>query len=150
VYLPGLKNVIADFLSRPLPKSTETVAAMAAADPMDLEEMAAEQNPCPERQRLLGGPSLKLAFRQTGAQRLAADVSTGVFRPIVPLKFRKNIFAHFHNVANRRRLASCRIFLSRFVWRGLSWPASGAISTDTHAWPPNLSPSHNGVFFTFM
>jgi hypothetical protein len=43
-------------------------------------------------QRLLGGSSFKLAFRQTGAQRLAGDVSTGVFRPIVPGKFRKDFF----------------------------------------------------------
>ena len=30
------------------------------------------------------------------------------------------------------------------------WPASGARSTATHAWPPSLSPSHNGVFLTCM
>ncbi len=68
--------------------------------------MAAEQNRCPEKQRVLGGTSFKLA--------------TGNFRPIVPLKFRKNIFDHFHNVAHPGRLASCRIISSRFVWRGLS------------------------------
>jgi hypothetical protein len=62
--------------------------------------MAAEQNHCPETQRLLGGTSLKLAFSQTGAQRLAGDVSTGNFSPIVPLKLRKVIFDHFHNVTN--------------------------------------------------
>jgi hypothetical protein len=49
---------------------------MSAADPVDFEEMAAEQNRCPEAQRLLGGTSLKLAFRQTGAQHLAADEAT--------------------------------------------------------------------------
>jgi hypothetical protein len=79
LYLPGLKNVIADFLSRPLPGSTKTVATTAVADPVDFEEMATEQNRCAEMQRLLGGTSLKLAFRQTGAQRPAGDVSTGIF-----------------------------------------------------------------------
>jgi hypothetical protein len=44
LHLPGLKNVVAEFLSRPLPESTETVAATAAADPVYFEEMAAEQN----------------------------------------------------------------------------------------------------------
>jgi hypothetical protein len=102
------------------PPTTGTVAATAAADPVDFEEMAAEQNRCPETQRLLGGTSLKLAFRQTGAQRLASDISTGNFRPIVPLKFRKDIFAHFHNVAHPGRLASRRIISSRFVWHSLS------------------------------
>ncbi len=77
--------------------------------------MAAEQNRCLEMQRLLGGTSLKLAFRQTGAQRLAGDVSTGNFRPIAPLKFRKTIFDHFHNVAHPGRLASCHIISSRFL-----------------------------------
>jgi hypothetical protein len=80
--------------------------------------MAAEQNRCPEMQRFfLGRTSLKLAFRQTGAQRLAGDVSTGNFRPIVPLKFRND---HFHNVAH------CRIISSRFVW--------GSLSSDITAW----------------
>jgi hypothetical protein len=87
---------------------------------VDFKEMAAEQNCCPETQRLLSGTSLKLAFHQTGAKRLAGDVSTGNSHPIVPLKFRKNIFDHFHNVAHPGRLASHCIILSRFVWRGLS------------------------------
>jgi hypothetical protein len=59
---------------------------------VDFKEMAAKQNHCPETQHLLSGTSLKLAFRQAGAQSLAEDVSTGNFLPIVPLKFRKIIF----------------------------------------------------------
>ncbi len=85
LYLPGLKNVVADFLSCPNQTTTGSVAATSAEDPVDLEEMAAKQNSCPEMQRLLGGTVLKLAFCQTGAQHLAGDVSTGNFRPIVPL-----------------------------------------------------------------
>jgi hypothetical protein len=46
LYLQGLKNVVANFLSHPLPESTATVAAPAVADPVDFEEMAAEQNRC--------------------------------------------------------------------------------------------------------
>jgi hypothetical protein len=74
LYLPGLKNVV----------GTGNVTAAAAADPVDFEAMAAEQNSYAETQRLLGGTSRKLTFRQTGAHCLAGDVSTGVFRPIVP------------------------------------------------------------------
>ncbi len=51
-------------LDPPTPHTTGTVAATAAADPVDFEEMAAEKNRCPETQHLLGGTSLKLAFRQ--------------------------------------------------------------------------------------
>ncbi len=118
--MPGLKNVVANFLSRPNQTDTGSVTATLAADLVNFEDMAAKQNYCPEMQRLLGGTSLKLAFHPKGAQRLAGDVSTDNFRPIVPLKFRKNIFDHFHNVAHPGRLASHRGISSRFVWRGLS------------------------------
>jgi hypothetical protein len=65
LYLPGLKNVVANFLSchpPPPPKPSGTVAAMAEADPVDFKAMAAKQNRCAEMQCLLGGSSLKLAF----------------------------------------------------------------------------------------
>jgi hypothetical protein len=119
LYLPGLKNVVADFQSRPLLESTEKVTATAAADSVDFEEMAAEQSRCAETQRLLGGTSLKLAICQTSTQRLAGKVSTGVFKPIGPLEFRKDIYAHFHN-AHPGRLVSRSIISSGFVWHGLS------------------------------
>jgi hypothetical protein len=92
LYLPSLKNINADFLSHPNQTAAGSVTARSAADPVDFEEMASEQNRCLETQRLLSGTSLKLAFRQTGAQRLAGNVFTGNFHPIVPLKFRKNHF----------------------------------------------------------
>jgi hypothetical protein len=82
--------------------------------------MDTEQNHCAETQRLLGGSSLKLAFRQIGAQRLGGDVATGVFHPIVPQKFIKAIFLHFHSVSHPGRIASCRIVSFRFIWCGLS------------------------------
>jgi hypothetical protein len=44
LYLPGLKNVVADFLSCPNQATTGSVAAALAADPVDFEEMAAKQN----------------------------------------------------------------------------------------------------------
>jgi hypothetical protein len=48
LYLPGLKNVVADFLSRPHQTTTGSVGgAMSAADPVDFEEMATKQNCCP-------------------------------------------------------------------------------------------------------
>jgi hypothetical protein len=112
LYLPGLKNVVADFLSQTSPPElTGNVAAAAAADPVDFEAMAAEQNSCTEMQRLLGRTSLKLAFHQTGAHHLAGDVSTGVFRHIVPQKFRRDIFLNLHNISHPGRLASGAVSL---------------------------------------
>ncbi len=51
LYLPGLQNVVAYFLSRPFPpEPTGNVTAAAAADPVDFEAMAAEQNSCADAQ----------------------------------------------------------------------------------------------------
>ncbi len=76
----------------------------------------------------------KLALRQIGAQRLAGDVSTGNFYPIVPLKFRKTIFDSppvvlFH-------LGLCGVVFPATSPPGPAgaWPASGARSIATHAW----------------
>jgi hypothetical protein len=58
-------------------------------------KMAVKQNHCPETQCLLGCTSLKLAFHQTGAQRLAGDVSTGNFFQLFPLNSKKPFLTIF-------------------------------------------------------
>ncbi len=157
LYLAGLKNVVADFLSRPSPLGpTGTVAAAAEADPVNFEAMAAEQNSCAETQRLLDGTSLKLAFR---AHRLAGDVSTGVFRPIVLQKFRRDIFLNLHNILILGGLPPVALSLldssgavcpatSRHG-RNLASAASRARFTAMSDFSLCRSPSHNVAFLTF-
>ncbi len=70
----------------------DTVDACNDFDPVGFEAIAAEQNCFAETQCLLLGSSLKIAFQQAGAQRLVGNISTGFFLPVVPEKFRKNVF----------------------------------------------------------
>jgi hypothetical protein len=97
LYLPGLKNVIADFSSHPPspPEPSGTVNATTAGDPFYFSAMAAEQNHCAETQRLLSSSSLKIVFQQAGAQRLVVDISTSVFCSVVDEKFRKDVVFFF-------------------------------------------------------
>jgi hypothetical protein len=156
LYLPGLKNVVADCLTCPQP--TGSVTTTTVADPVDFEEMVAEQNRYAETQRLLGGTSLKLAFRQTGTH-LAGDVSTRVFclfhsnskktfsivfiMLLTPGGFPPIVLFH---------PGSCGVDYPATSPPGPAhvWPACRARSTTTHFWPPNPSPSLNGIFLTFM
>jgi hypothetical protein len=121
LYLPGLKNVIADFLSCPPgplpPEPSGTVAAEAAADPIDFKAMAAEQICCAKTQRLLS--ISQNSAGKAGAQCLVGNISIGVFSPIVPVKFIR-LFLHLHNISHPGRLAFQHLVSSRFVWRGLS------------------------------
>jgi hypothetical protein len=110
LYLPGLKNIVADFYSCPSQAATGSVTAASAADPVDFEEMAPEQNRCPETQRLLGCTPLNwLSTRQVLNAWLQMFPQT-IFAQLFPSNSEKNIFYHFHNVAHPGRLVSRRIF----------------------------------------
>jgi hypothetical protein len=50
LYLPSLKNVVADFLSRPTTPTSGPVAATTVTDPVVFKEIAAEQHRCLETQ----------------------------------------------------------------------------------------------------
>ncbi len=94
LYLPGLKNVFADFSSHPPspPEPSGTVNATTAGDPDYFSAMAAEQNHCAETQRLLSRSSLKIVFQQAGAQRLIVDISTSVFAQLLMKSSEKMCF----------------------------------------------------------
>ncbi|OBQ32412.1 MAG: hypothetical protein AN484_27985, partial [Aphanizomenon flos-aquae WA102] len=119
VYVPGPENVVADFLSRP-PQVPEATTAAAATTPVNFQALAAAQLTCKETQQLLTSNSLQIVYQDIGDLQLAGDASTGVFRPLVPVQFRHNIFNQLHDIAHPGRLASRRIVSSRFVWRGLA------------------------------
>jgi len=136
-YIPGPENVVADALSRPPTPplgpagQADTAAAVAAAtmetDPIDFQEMATEQTDCAETQRLISGSTaLTISFQTVNGHRLAGDTSTGQWRTIVPLRYRRAVFNHIHNLAHPGTLATKRLLCSRFVWP--------AINKDAAAW----------------
>ncbi len=105
-------------------------------------------------QRFLGVSSLKLAFRQAGAQRLVENVSTGVFRPIIPVNFRRYFFCictAFPTLGGWPLGALCLLGLSGAASPTTSpagqnpvCTASGARSTTTPACCHSPSPSLSG------
>jgi hypothetical protein len=100
------------------------VAAAAVADvdlsPLDIKEMALPQIFCPQVQKLLHQPGLKIGFKQVGDLKLWGDVSTGTFWPLVLLPHRQQVFDHLHSPTHPGRRATRRLISSRYVRRGLA------------------------------
>jgi hypothetical protein len=108
LYLPGVQNIITDFLSHPA-SVPGNIAAVAVAL-VYFKEMAAQQNCYPKMQHLLGGTSLTIAFENQG---LVGDVSTGVSW-VVPTKYQKYIIFYLRNISHPE-VGIANFFLSPLI-----------------------------------
>ena len=108
----GEDNVVADCLSR-IPVDVVTLG-------VDYAQLAAAQQSCPavqtSRTAITG---LKFADVSVSGSVLLCDVSTGRPRPLVPLDFRRSIFAALHGLAHPGVRASQQLIGARFVWHGM-------------------------------
>ena len=150
VHVPGRFNIVADLMSRPpqaVPAPGSTTAAsvkvpsgsvaasqvaggtagasslqhtvaVAAADSVDL--LVKEQGSCPSIQQLLNSPSLQIQISAVGQQQLLCDVSSGCWRPLIPLSWRRKVFQAVHTLAHPGIRASRRLISSKFVWKELA------------------------------
>jgi Integrase zinc binding domain len=125
-HCPGSNNVIADALSRPCDPPPPPAAACAvtatspAAPSVDYTAIAAAQKTCPSITALKLRDNLSVVYRHCGDIYLYGDVSTGCFRPLVPLDFRRTIFDSLHGGSHPGVRATRRLVSSRFVWASLS------------------------------
>ena len=122
--MPGLSNVITYALSRPrdtpvcqVPADTSPSACFSTTAALDFTLMAAAQLTCPGVAALCASTSLRLTNQHVDGQLLLGDVSTGIFRPVVPLSFRQQVFDAMHGIAHPGMRASRRLILARYVWK---------------------------------
>ena len=55
-----------------------------------------------------------------GKHQLMCDVSSGRWRPLVPLTWRRRVFLAVHNLAHPGIRASRRLISARFMWKGMA------------------------------
>ena len=100
--------------------SLQPTVVVAAADSVDLELLAKEQGSCPTIQQLLDSPSLQIQISAVGQQQLLCDVSSGRWRPLIPLSWRRKVFQAVHTLAHPGIRASRRLISGKFVWKELA------------------------------
>jgi hypothetical protein len=133
-HTPGAENVVADALSRPPPRvAAEGLpilsvppllpsppppppAAAADAQPIDFLDLSFAQPACPDVQSMLVSPSLSVVSRKYGAADVLGDVSTGVFRPLLPARFRSAAVLSLHNIHHPGVKATRRLVCASFCW----------------------------------
>jgi transposase InsO family protein len=118
VHTPGVKNVVADSLSRP---GGVIAAVEPLPAPLDWTELAAAQAADPQLLADLSDSSLQLATHLLpDSTPLTGDVSTGHFRPVVPPPFRRRVFELLHGMAHPGGKATKRLVSARYVWPGMA------------------------------
>ncbi len=74
------------------------------------------QPSCPDVQAMLASPSLSVVSKKIGTVEVLGDVSTGVFRPLLPARFRSAAVLSLHNIHHPGMRASRRLVCSSFCW----------------------------------
>jgi RNase H-like domain found in reverse transcriptase/Integrase zinc binding domain len=108
--------------SSPTPAAADTLTTSQPfiATIPDLAAFAAAQRTCPEVGLMRQSPSLDIVCRLVRTVYLFGDVSTPLFRPLVPLPFCRGIFDRLHNARHPGVRATRRLISSRFVWPSMA------------------------------
>jgi RNase H-like domain found in reverse transcriptase/Integrase zinc binding domain len=120
-HVAGTDNVVADCLNRPA--TVETVQHMLAVMPssgVDYAALAQAQLDCPHVAELRAKSSLQLVSVPVASGLLVGDMSTGVFRPLIPDQYRRTVFDSVHRVAHAGIRALVRLVSACFVWPGMA------------------------------
>ena len=83
-------------------------------------DLAEAQASCPDLKIMQQAANLQLATVDVEGKILYGEVSTGIFRPVVPEKFRLPIFLHLHGAVHPGVRASRRLITARYVWPNIS------------------------------
>jgi hypothetical protein len=152
-HTPGSANVVADALSRPpavvkvsseglpvlsIPPPTPptipppTPAVANDEQPLSFTELALAQPSCPDVQAMLASSSLSVVSKKIDAVEVLGDVSTGVFRPLLPARFRTAAVWSLHNIHHPGVRASKRLVCSSFCWPKMGVYVSALVRNCLH------------------
>jgi hypothetical protein len=84
----------------PRPEAGALLTEPQGAPPpkVDFLVMAAAQRSCPEVKEMMNSNTLQITTQAVGDASPLGDVSTGVFRPLVPIEYREAVFQSLHSI----------------------------------------------------
>ncbi len=92
------------------------VASLPGSTPIDYAQMAALQSTCAECTQMCNSTVLFVVTRKIGNTLLRGDISSNVFRPLVPVPMRTAVISAIHNVAHPGIEATVRLVTAKFCW----------------------------------
>ena len=116
-HIKGEDNPVADTLSRLSAIHDDTIV------PVNFQDIARAQRDDSELSLLqTSNTALKLQATPipTCEDTIICDVSTGVPRPFIPTKFRRNIFNSLHSLSHPSIRATQRLVKARYVWPNIN------------------------------
>jgi hypothetical protein len=95
-------------------------------------ELAFAQPSCPDVQTMLVSSSLSVVSKKFGAVEVLGDVSTGVFRPLLPARFRAAAVWSLYSIHHPGVRASRRLVCASFCWPRMGNFVSALIKNCIH------------------
>jgi len=92
------------------------LAAIAKAQAVDFSAMAAAQRYCPEVKEMMNSNTLQITTQAVGDASQLRDISTGVFRLLVPIEYREAVFQSLHSIHHPGVRSRRRLIAARFCW----------------------------------
>jgi hypothetical protein len=110
----------------PLPVESLSTASTTSLPPttcqppaIDYAAMAAAQLTCADCSKMCDSKSLFITAKTTTAGvKFFGDISTGMFRPLVPPAFRESATVAVHGITQPGVEATVRLVTSKFCWPG--------------------------------
>jgi hypothetical protein len=87
---------------------------------VELAQLVAVQSSCADCLKGCSSPALRVLDVKINGADVMVDVSSGVFRPLVPRSFRRHIFDAIHGLAHPGIPATRRLIASQYVWPQLA------------------------------
>ena len=116
--------MVADALSR-LPAVAAVAAVAAVVTPastglLNWAQLATVQSTCEDLAALRARRPHHVVAVQVEGFPVWCDISTGVWRPVVPQGFRQQVFDTIHGLVHPGIRATTRLVSNRFLWPGLA------------------------------